>query len=914
MPDTVAASTATTETLLNGASVEVTIDTLGDHDWYAVTLVAGTTYVFHTTAIAGQNPDTFLNLRNAAGTVVASDDDGGDGTYSVIRFTATSSGTFYIDAGSYNDESIGRYNLSMTAVPAAGADLLPATTATTGTLAVTGSVAGRIDSSGDHDFYAITLTAGETYLFRTGPATPNGTVDTTLTLRDAAGVQLATNDDAGEATYSAVRFTATTSGTYYLDVGAFGSGTGEFTLTAFTTPPLTLFTNDQIANQLTEGYWGGSSRHFNVTAGGTITYNVTALTAAGANLANEAFALWSDATGITFTAVTSGGQIILDDNQSGAFANSTVSGGIITGSTVNVSTAWLSTYGTGLNSYSFQTYIHEIGHALGLGHAGNYNGAASYATDAIYLNDSWAPTIMSYFDQQDNSYFANLGFTRQFVLTPMIADAIATTALYGGPSTTTRTGDTTYGFNYTSGRAIYDATQFPTVGYTVHDSGGIDTLDYSGFSQNQTINLNQETYSNVGAGVGNVAIARGTVIENAIGGSGNDMLLGNAANNILDGRGGSDTMVGGAGNDVYIVDSLTDVVTELDGEGNDRVETSVAGYVLPAFVETLEYTGAAAIAATGNASANYITGGVNGDTLEGMDGDDTLGGEAGDDTLNGGNGSDRLFGGTGADSMNGGDGNDRLVVDNAGDTAIGGTGIDTVQFIASGLTYTLAADVEIVSNQSGGNITLTMNALGNTFGGSAGVDTVLLGNGGDSAYGRAGDDGLSGEGGNDYLYGDVGQDLLDGGSGNDFLYGGADNDVLQGGIGVDTLYGEGGADTIVGGGGLDQSFGGAGADIFTYSAVSDTGATTATADRIRDFSQAQSDRIDLSAIDAITGGSNDAFSFIGTAAFGNVAGQLRFQQISGATYVQGDIDGNGVADFMIRIDGLHTLTGGDFLL
>lgn len=913
MPDTVAASTATTETLLPGASVEVTIDTLGDHDWYAVTLVAGTSYVFHTTAIAGQNPDTFLNLRNASGTIVASDDDGGDGTYSVIRFTATSSGTFYIDAGTYNDLSLGSYNLSTTAVPAAGSDLLPATTATTGTLAVSGSVAGRIDASGDHDWYAVTLTAGETYLFRTGATTPNGTVDTTLTLRDSAGTQLATNDDAGEAAYSSVRFTATTSGTFYLDVGAFGSGTGEFTLTAFTTPPLQLFTNDQIANQLTDGFWGGSSRHFNVTAGGTITYNVTALTADGANLANEAFALWGDATGITFTAVTSGGQIVVDDNQSGAFANSSVSGGFITSSTVNVSTAWLGTYGTGLNSYSFQTYVHEIGHALGLGHAGNYNGAASYASDALYLNDSWAPTVMSYFDQNENSYFANLGFTRQFVLTPMIADAIATTALYG-TSTTTHTGDTVYGFNNSSGRAVYDATANPTVGYTVHDNGGTDTLDYSGFTQNQRIDLNQETYSNVGGQVGNVAIARGTVIENAIGGSGIDTLLGNAANNILDGRGGTDTMVGGAGNDIYIVDNLSDVVTELDGEGNDRVETSVAGYVLPAFVETLEYTGAASFSATGNAAANNITGGIGGDTLEGMEGDDTLGGEAGDDILNGGNGSDRLFGGAGADSMNGGDGNDRLVVDNAGDIAIGGTGIDTVQFVIGGLTYTVAADVEIVSNQSGGNLTLTMNALGNTFGGSTGVDTVMLGDGGDSAYGRAGNDSLFGEGGNDYLYGDVGQDQLDGGNGNDFLYGGADDDMLTGGIGVDTLYGEGGADTIAGGGGLDQLFGGAGADIFRYTAVTDTGATTATADRIRDFAQAQSDRIDLSAIDALTGGSDDAFSFIGTAAFGNVEGQLRYQQIGGATYVQGDIDGNGVADFVIRVDGLHTLTSGDFLL
>lgn len=450
-------------------------------------------------------------------------------------------------------------------------DTVVDTTATTDTLPEGTSVEVTIDTLGDHDWYAITLTAGETYMFRTGATTPNGTTDTTLTLRDSAGTEITTNDDAGEATYSAVRFTATTSGTYYLDVGSFGSSTGGFVLTAFTVPPLTLYTNDQIANQLTNGFWGGSERHFNVAAGGTITYDVTQLTADGVTLANEAFALWSDVTGIIFSAVTSGAQIVLDDNQSGAFANSSLSGKFITSSTVNVGLNWLSTYGTGLNSYSFQTYVHEIGHAIGLGHAGNYNGSASYATDALYLNDAWSPTVMSYFDQTENSYFAALGFTRQFVLTPMIADAIATTTLYGTP-TTTRTGDTVYGFNNTSGRAVYDAAVNSGVAYTVHDNGGIDTLDYSGYSQNQRIDLNAETFSNVGGGVGNVAIARGTVIENAIGGSGMDTLIGNAEANVFDGGAGNDNIDAGGGHDTVNFSAGTDYAH--GGEGNDTLMLS----------------------------------------------------------------------------------------------------------------------------------------------------------------------------------------------------------------------------------------------------------------------------------------------------------------------------------------------------
>ena len=231
-------------------------------------------------------------------------------------------------------------------------------------------------------------------------------------------------------------------------------------------------------------------------------------------------------TGITFNEVTTGGQIVYDDNQTGAFASASYSGGITTSANVNVSTQWLTNYGTGLNTYSFQTYIHETGHALGLGHAGNYNGSASYASDSLYLNDAWATTVMSYFSQTDNTYFQAQGFTQEFVVTPMVADGVAVANLYG-TNTLTRTGNTTYGFNSTAGNAVYDATLNPTVSYTIYDNGGTDTLDYSGFSQNQVINLNAETFSNIGSRVGNVSIARGAVIENAIGGSGADTIIGN---------------------------------------------------------------------------------------------------------------------------------------------------------------------------------------------------------------------------------------------------------------------------------------------------------------------------------------------------------------------------------------------------
>ncbi len=128
------------------------------------------------------------------------------------------------------------------------------------------------------------------------------------------------------------------------------------------------------------------------------------------------------------------------------------------------------------------------------------------------------------------------------------------------------------------------------------------------------------------------------------------------------------------------------------------------------------------------------------------------------------------------------------------------------------------------------------------------------------------------------------------------------NLIFFGGRASDSLYGGAGADAIYGGGGGDFMFGGAGADVFRYDAITDSnGATNATRDRIVDFASGV-DKIDLSRIDAITGGVDDAFSFIGTAAFGNVAGQLRYTAAGGNIFiVEGDVDGDGIADFTLSV-------------
>ena len=437
------------------------------------------------------------------------------------------------------------------------------------------------------------------------------------------------------------------------------------------------------------------------------------------------------------------------------------------------------------------------------------------------------------------------------------------------------------------------------------------------------------------------------------GNNGDDVLFGNGGADQINGGIGADAMNGGAGNDTFAVDNAGDTV--VGGADSDRVNVAIDAYDTGDDVEEIVYTGAGTFTTRTGNNDNVITGGALGDTIKAR---------GGNDTLNGGGGNDDLNGGAGTDTMNGGEGNDTLRVDNAGDIANGGNGSDTV-LITAAISFNASAnaDVETFENTSGGNVTVTMNALDNLYGGGTGIDTVNGGGGIDNIFGYAGADVLNGDAGNDRLFGDIGNDMLNGGADNDVLEGGTDTDTLTGGSGDDTLYGQDGADTLTGGSGIDYLSGGIGADRFAF-ASGDSGNTLATADRIVDFSTAQGDRIDLSAINATASASADkiggdgafpfidtaafghvpgqlryemiadlssaqgdrigpdfavaptdgAFSFIGTAAFSNVAGQLRYELIGGSTYVMGDTNGDSVADIVIKLDGSVVLAGSDFML
>ncbi len=281
----------------------------------------------------------------------------------------------------------------------------------------------------------------------------------------------------------------------------------------------------------------------------------------------------------------------------------------------------------------------------------------------------------------------------------------------------------------------------------------------------------------------------------------------------------------------------------------------------------------------------------------------------------GGSGDDALIGNAVANVLKGNDGDDFLMGRAGGDTLNGGGGFDTASYRSSAAGVTVSTGGSASGGDAAGDTLISIEGLE----GSEFADVLGSGNNGDTLSGLGGNDKLNGGNGDDVLEGGADSDILEGGNhndelsgddGDDTLSGGNHDDVLNGGNGVDSLSGDNHEDTLNGGAGNDvlnggnhndTLNGGAGNDVMTGGNHNDVFAFTETggADRILDFNRGQ-DKINLSGIDAVAGGADNAFSFIGAAAFSGVAGQLRAYTSGGDKFLAGDVNGDGVADFTIQ--------------
>ncbi|WP_404286112.1 hypothetical protein ACD578_14750 [Microvirga sp. RSM25] len=323
------------------------------------------------------------------------------------------------------------------------------------------------------------------------------------------------------------------------------------------------------------------------------------------------------------------------------------------------------------------------------------------------------------------------------------------------------------------------------------------------------------------------------------------------------------------------------------------------------------------------------------DTLSGGAGSDTLTGDAFSNILNGNAGNDRLDGGFGADVMNGGAGDDTYVTDGA-DMIVeaAGGGIDTV---VTGLSFSLAAltEVENLTAADGSTgVMLTGNALANMLTGNAGANRLDGGAGADVMNGGSGDDTYVTNGSDTIVEAAGGgiDTIMTGlsfslaaltevenltaadGTARLALTGNGLANALTGNAGVNRLSGGAGNDRLTGGLGQDSLAGGAGRDVFVFD-DRDTSASKSKADYILDFSRRQSDRIDLSAIDANTRKRGDQkFSFIGDEKSFSKAGEMRFEKTKSTTYIYLNTDNDRSAEAVIKIKGALDLQKGWFVL
>ncbi|MBX7526394.1 M10 family metallopeptidase C-terminal domain-containing protein [Qipengyuania vesicularis] len=663
-------------------------------DIIALNLVAGQTYTWSFRGTEDGIEDPFMFLLGTDFSIITTDDDGGFGRTSQITFTAPADGTYFLYLTSWyelvglSDFDTGDYTLvQWSPDPAHDA---PDSFATTETLSV-GTNYGYVDVPGDNDMYSITVEQGYVYNFSfSGGVSGQGDFDfepgeavVTLELYNEAGELIGTNLNYE----SSLSYFAATGGTVYVRTVDFGAQFGLDFSGGYTIDveqldpadfdPLDSLNWDSAANiptVLVDGvptayvYFAPAGENFGqfepdgVTPMATFGWQQYQIDA----IMDSLNTYYTPITGIDYVITTDVDEatfrLLTTENlaygarffpQDAAAYGDDVGIGIF-----NLLSGGFGAFPESLDpgGFSWAVVLHEFGHAHGIAHPHDTGGGSdvmlgvtSSASLGVYDLNQGVYTVMSYNDgwiTHPDGERAFTGATLGDGWSESLGafDIAVLQARYGVHDY--NTGDDVYMLTDNQEEASY---------LTIWDSGGTDEIRYDG-EVDVRIDLLAATldYTPTGGGVvsfvdgvfGGYTIANSVVIENASGGEGNDVILGNEYANVLSGNDGDDIIMGRDGADDIFGGNDND---ELYGDGGDD------------FV-------------SGGNGEDSLFGGMGDDILQGGNASDFLSGDEGDDMLYGGNGADILNGGAGADILNGGRGPDLFVFDNfdgAVDTVVG---------------------------------------------------------------------------------------------------------------------------------------------------------------------------------------------------------------------------------------------------
>jgi hypothetical protein len=380
--------------------------------------------------------------------------------------------------------------------------------------------------------------------------------------------------------------------------------------------------------------WGSATAG---SSGGTVSYYFNPAsnwTTTEQTWLSAGLALWAAVANITFVKTTNSADADIKftrgtDSSAYTYVGFTSTGGAVGSKAIGQLTSASLSIDTSVGGfgpingfsawggYPIETLLHEEGHALGLGHAGAYDGNVNASTQQYSAYDSRLWSIMSYIDPNTSgakyySQYSDKGnFGGGVPTTWRPADILAIQQLYGAPTNTPLSGGQTFGFNCNISGAVepfFDFTKNTKPVVTLWDQGSNNTLDLSGFTNGSTVNLNPGTFSSAAGLKDNIAIAFGTAIDRLVCSGGvNTVTCNNNGDTVLGGP-AADTILGGSGNDTLYGGVSCDT---LSGAGGVNALNGGAGW------DTAIYSG--------NASDYTITHNANGTTtVSGNGGSDTL--------------------------------------------------------------------------------------------------------------------------------------------------------------------------------------------------------------------------------------------------------------------------------------------------